>query len=99
MLISYSDTVHAFSIEGRESRAKGREPTHQTSSCRLCVTHDLKRIEINERKSIEYCALSNRLEAGITEQSPSRTAQNDWVLRAACGTPSHDAKRKSQRRN
>jgi hypothetical protein len=65
----------------------------------LTVRYAQSKTEINERKSIEYCALSNRVEAGITEQSPSRAAQNDRVLRAACGTPSRDAKRKSQRRN
>jgi hypothetical protein len=52
--------------------------------------------EINQRKSIEYCAQSNRIEAGIVEQSLSRAAQNDGVLHAECGTPERRAIRKSQ---
>ena len=95
---SFCCTVHAFPIVARESRAKGREPNHQTSSCRLCVTHDQK-TDINERKPVEYCPRSNRVEAGITEYSLSRAAQNDRVLLARRRVPPHDAKRSSRVRN
>jgi hypothetical protein len=75
-----------------------REPNHQTSICRLRVTYD-SITEINECKPIEYCARSNRVEAGIFAQSPPHAAQNDRVSHARCGTPPHDAKRKSRARN
>ena len=87
------------SLTGCRSHQKCVETqNHQASSCQFRVTHDPK-TDINELKSIEYCPPSNRAQAEIAAQSPSRAAQNHGVLLTACGTPPHDTTRKSHGRN
>jgi hypothetical protein len=88
MLTSNPINVQMFPIAGRDL----------LSSFRIHAAHDL-RTEINEHKSIEYCTPSDRVEAGIIEQFPSRAAQNDRVSHAACGTPPRSAERNSHGRN
>jgi hypothetical protein len=83
-------------VESKELSVESQTIKHPVADS---AVQDHAKTEINERKPIEYCARSNRVDAGIFEQSPSRAAQNDGVLHAECGTPTHGAKRKSQRRN
>jgi hypothetical protein len=92
--ILYMRSVQA--VESQERRVECQTSKHPIADSAL---HAIQKTGINERKPIEYCPLSNRVETAITEQSPSCAAQNHRVVHAECGTPPHDTKRKAHGRN
>jgi len=63
-ILRYYTSVPYSGAECQEQRVESQAIKHPVADSAL---QTIKKTEINERKSVEYCALSNRAEARITE--------------------------------